>query len=508
MFYMGTVLLLYPNQLFSVGLLPKVDRIYLIEEPLFFGTDKDRPMRFHKQKLVLHRASMRRYAEEVLWPNGFEVEYVECTDDVVTDTALVKAAFDGASEIMVFDPVDDNLWTRIESASRALEVHVPLRKLQNPNFYLNDHEIETFFAGKTKYKFSEFYQWQRERQNVLIDDDYRPFGGKWSYDTDNQKSLPSDTVLPGLRSYGGNPYVNEAIGYVESRFGSNPGSLASFIWPTNHVEAKEWLQDFFDQRLRDFGPYTDAIDPDAMLLFHSALTPMLNTGLLNAKEIIEEVLAYSASTRRDVSLQSLESFIRQILGWREYVRSVYRVTGSKQRTKNYFKNKRGLTSNWWDGTTGIQPLDDVIKKADEHAYAHNTERLVVVGNLMLLCDIDPDEAYRWFMSMFIDSYDWVTVPNVYGISQYADGGLMVAKPNIYASNYVLTMSSYKRGPWCDIWDGLFWRFVDQHRIMLAKNPRVGGVLIKRYDSMDKARKRIIGYRAQDFLDTMTTAPQE
>lgn len=501
-------LLLYPNQLFSVGLLPKVDRVYLVEEPLYFGNDKERSVSYHKQKLVLHRASMRRYAEEVLWPNEFEVEYIEFGEDVVTDTALVKAAFDGATEILVFDPVDDLLWSRLEAASRALEVHVPLRKLQNPNFYLSDHEIENYFSGKSKYKFSEFYQWQRERQNVLIDDDYRPFGGKWSYDTENRKSIPKETALPGLRSYGSNPYVTEAMEYVETRFGSNPGSLASFIWPTNHIEAKEWLQDFFEQRLRDFGPYEDAIDPEAMILFHSALTPMLNTGLLNAKEIIEEVLAYCASTRREVPLQSLEGFIRQILGWREFVRSVYKVAGTKQRTKNYFKNKRGLTSNWWDGTTGILPLDDVIKKADEHGYAHHIERLMVVGNLMLLCDIDPDEAYEWFMSMFIDAYDWVMVPNVYGMSQYADGGLMTTKPYVCASNYVLTMSSYERGPWCDIWDGLFWRFVDQRRIMLAKNPRFGGLLIKRYDTMDKARKRIIGYRAQDFLDTMTTSRED
>lgn len=500
-------LLLYPNQLYSIGLLPKVDRVYMVEEPLFFGTDSERVFHPHKQKLVLHRASMRRYAEEILWPNGFEVEYVECDQDTVTDTALVKAAFDGASEIYVFDPLDELLSKRLESASRALEVHVPLHTLQNPNFYLSNKEVEAFFENKTSFKFADFYQWQRERQNVLIDDNYRPFGGKWSYETSAPKGLPKDTVLPGIRSFGTSPHVDEAIQYVDTKFSSNPGSLAAFIWPTNHAEAKEWLQDFFDQRLRDFGLYPDALDADAIWLFHSALSPMLNTGLLNSKEVIEEVLAFAASTRKDVPLQSLEGFIRQVLGWREYTRSVYQVAGSKQRSKNYFKNQRGLTSSWWDGTTGIKPLDDVIKKVEQHGYAHHVERMMIVGNLMLLCGIRPDETYKWFMSMFIDSYDWVMVPNLYGMSQYADGGLMTDKPYICASNYVLTMSSYERGAWCDIWDGLYWRFVDEHRLMLSKNPRFGRLLVKRYDAMDKARKRIIGYRAQDFLDTMTIAPQ-
>lgn len=502
---MKSALLLYPNQLFSVGLLPKVDRVYMIEEPLFFGTDKEHPLKFHKQKLVLHRASMRRYAEEVLWPNGFEVEYIECVPETVTETALVKAAFDGATEIYAFDPVDDYLWERLEEASRSLEVHVPLKKIQNPNFYLPNKDIESFFNSKAKYKFSEFYQWQRERFNILIDDDYRPFGGKWSYDSENRKSLPKDIQVPGIRSYGDNQYVAEAVTYIESHFPSNPGSLAQFIWPTNHQEAKEWLYEFFENRLRQFGPYEDAIDSRTIFMFHSVLTPALNTGLLNAKDVIEEALAYSASTKREVPLQSQEGFIRQVLGWREFVRGVYHVSGKKQRTRNYLKNTRGLTASWWDGTTGITPLDDVIKKANTHAYAHHIERLMIAGNMMLLCDINPDEVYKWFMSLFIDAYDWVMVPNVYGMSQYADGGLMTTKPYICASNYVLQMSSYQKGPWCDVWDGLFWRFVDTRRLMLAKNPRLGGVLIKRYDSMDKARKRIIGYRAQDFLDTMTTS---
>lgn len=500
---MKTALILYPNQLFAVGLLPKADRVYLVEEPLIFGTDAEHGVKMHRQKLVLHRASMRRYADEVLIPNGFDVQYLELSSELVSETAVVKAAFEGAGEIMVFDPTDDFLTERIKKAASELEVKVTLTIIDSPNFYLSSKDIAGYFVGKKTYRFADFYQWQRERFNILIDDSYRPFGGKWSFDSDNRKKLPKDITIPGISSFGDNAYVTEALGYVEQRFSDNPGSLGSFIWPTNHAEAKLWLYDFFDHRLREFGPYEDAIEPKAVWLFHSVLTPMLNTGLLNAKEVVEEALAYAATSKKTVPLASLEGFIRQIIGWREYVRGLYIVQGRAMRTKNALGNKRRLTKDWYDGTTGLPPVDDVIKKAQTHAYAHHIERLMVIGNIMLLCDIHPDDVYHWFMTFFIDAYDWVMVPNVYGMSQFADGGTMTTKPYMSASNYILQMSSYKREPWCDVWDGLFWRFVDGHRIMLKKNPRLGSILIKRYDTMDAARKRIIGYRAQDFLDNYT-----
>ncbi len=500
---MAASLILYPHQLYSVGLLPKVSRVYLVEEPLLFGTDKKFPMEFHKQKLALHRATMRRYADEVLIPNGFDVQYLESSDELVTETAIVKAAFEGATEIVVFDPTDDYLWERIEKAAGELEVKVPLTRLESPNFYLTRKDIASYFGSKKTFKFIEFYQWQRERFNILIDDNYRPFGGRWSFDTDNRKKLPADVSVPGIASFGDNQYVQEALQYVDTRFAANPGSIGSFIWPTNHAEAKRWLYDFFEQRFNQFGQYEDAIDSKAVWLFHSVLSPMLNIGLLNAREVIEEALAYAATTKKQVPLESLEGFVRQVIGWREYVRGLYITQGRKMRLKNALGNKRHLTRDWYEGTTGLPPVDDVIHKVKTHAYAHHIERLMVMGNIMLLSDIHPDEVYKWFMTFFIDAYDWVMVPNVYGMSQYADGGTMTTKPYMSASNYILQMSNYKRDTWCDIWDGLFWRFVDQRRIMLKRNPRLGGVLIKRYDTMDPPRKRIIGYRAQDFLDSYT-----
>jgi len=500
---MKSALILYPHQLFAVEYLPQVSTVYLVEEPLIFGTDDKYPLAVHKAKLVLLRASMQRYAEEVLWPAGYEVEYIEFADDVTSFTAPSRAYFAGVERLYIFDPVDDILTKRIHQSIESEKDKVTLEILDSPNFYLKQGDVAKHFKGKETYKFADFYQWQRERFNILIDDNYGPFGGKWSFDKENRKKLPKDVQLPGMTSYGSNKYVDDAIVYVEAKFPNNPGSYGNFIWPTNHEEARSWLEEFYKTRLSNFGPYEDAIDTRGIWLYHSAITPMLNIGLLNPQEVVEGAMEYA--TRADIPLESLEGFIRQVLGWREYVRCMYVLQGSKMRTKNALANHRKLTKHWYEATTGIPPVDDVIQKARDFGYAHHIERLMIMGNIMLISDIHPDEVYKWFMSFFIDAYDWVMVPNVYGMSQYADGGTMTTKPYMSASNYIFSMSdSYQKGPWSDIWDGLFWRFVDTHRLMLKKNPRLGGVLVKRYDTMDEARKRIIGYRAQDFLDEFTT----
>ncbi len=291
---------------------------------------------------------------------------------------------------------------------------------------------------------------------------------------------------------------------MAEHFPDNPGSLENFVWPTCHADAEIWLKDFLAHRLLQFGPYEDAISNKGVWLFHSTLSSSLNSGLLNPKQVVDAALEYAKS--HDVPLASLEGFVRQIVGWREYVRALYVVRGVELRKANMFKAERQLTHHWYDGTTGLPPLDDMIHKVQRHAYAHHIERLMIAGNAMLLSEIHPDAVYAWFMELFIDAYDWVMVPNVYGMSQFAAGNIMTTKPYMSASNYILTMSDYKRGEWSNVWDGLYWRFVDTHRHFLSKNPRLGGVLISRLDSMDSARRRIIGYRADDFLDNYTRLP--
>lgn len=495
--HIQSALILLPNQLFNPDYFPKVDVVIVVEEPLLFGADTKYPLPMHKQKLILHRASMRQYVEEVLWAQDINVEYMELSQVEFTAQPLVRAQNLGAELVYIFDPTDHAIEQRYKKALET-EIKTPfeLRVEPNPSFMLRRGEVQEYFASKPKHKFSEFYQWQRERFNILIDEKYKPVGGKWSYDVADKKGLPKDHVVPGFASFGGNKYVDEAIKWVEKNFADNPGKSEEFFWPTSHADAKTWLQDFIEHRLEDFGPYEDAIDGAAVLQYHSGISAPLNVGLITPSEVIEAVLEHHA--KKPVALPSLEGFIRQVIGWREYTRALYITQQVSLRATNELGHAKNLGSAWWSGETGVPPVDDVIAKVKTHAYAHNIERLMVVGNLMLLCETKPTEVYRWFMSMFIDSYDWVIVPNVYGMSQLNDLGSMVDKPYISGSDYILNMSHYERDLWCDIWDGLFWEFVDKNQKLLKANPRTS-TMVKQLGKIDPDRRRIIAYRAQDFL---------
>jgi deoxyribodipyrimidine photolyase-related protein len=236
------------------------------------------------------------------------------------------------------------------------------------------------------------------------------------------------------------------------------------------------------------------------ILHHSVLTPYLNTGLLTPKQVLEKIL--KAYQQQAAPLNSVEGFIRQIIGWREFIRGVYEAVGTKQRTTNYWKFTRKIPASFYDGTTGIAPVDDTIKKLLATGYSHHIERLMVLSNFMLLCEFDPDEVYRWFMELYIDAYDWVMVPNVYGMGQFADGGLMCTKPYISGSNYIFKMSDYKKGaPWAATWDALFWRFMHVHRSFFLQNPRLG-MLIRTFDKMPAQKQQDLLQSAEEFLTAL------
>ena len=491
-----TALILYPNQLFAPELLPKADIIFVVEEPLFFGADSQQPADLHKQKLVLHRASMRRYVEETLWQKDLNVEYIELKDIEYTADVLVRAQKAGAELVIIFDPTDHLIESRLKKAlDDAVETPFELKVLPNPSFMLKRGEVREFFSHKTKHKFSEFYQWQRERFNILIDSNYKPVGGKWSYDTTKPMTVPEGQTPPGFKGFGDNDYVKEAKHWVANNFTGNPGDVESFFWPTSHQEAKEWLDDFINHRLESFSSYNQTIDGQAVFLFHSGISSCLNSGLLTPKQVIESVLVYHG--KHPFTLANLESFIRQIIGWREFIRGLY-VTQNVN-TKSFSSSAtRALHPKWWAGDTGLPPFDDVTKTIKAHAYADNAERLNILINLMILSEIHPQEVYKWFSSLFIDAYDWVVSPNVYNALQLSEMGGIWPKPNIGDSEYVLSLSHYKRDAWCDTWDGLFWEFIDRHKTSLAKNPHTHH-LVKQLESISPEHRRIASYRAQDFI---------
>lgn len=324
-----------------------------------------------------------------------------------------------------------------------------------------------------------------------------PEGGKWTYDADNRKKYPKGKTPPSIQFPELSIYHKEAIAYVQQNFETHYGELSDFVsYPIDHESAESWLQQFFEFRFHEFGIYEDAIVKEEHFLNHSLLSPLINVGLLDPMYVIRTAIDYAIA--HEVPLNSTEGFVRQILGWREFIRGVYEVKGSEERTKNFWNFNRKIPKSFYDGTTGITPIDDVIKKVLKTGYAHHIERLMILGNFMVLCEFDPDDVYQWFMELFIDAYDWVMVPNVYGMSLFADGGLMSTKPYISSSNYIMKMSNYSKGDWQATWDGLFWTFMDKHREFFLSNPRLG-MLIRTFDKMKPETKEGHFENANKFM---------
>ncbi len=486
--------IIFPHQLFekNPAILPETN-VYLIEEFLFF-----KQYNFHHQKLKYHRATMKFY-ENYLREQGLEVIYIESNSELSDVRNLMPHLLEnGVTEIHYCDVSDNWLEKRIKSFGEK----VIFVEHETPMFLNSKNEIISYFKTKKHYFQTDFYTQQRKKRLILIEADLKPVGGKWTYDTENRLKYPKAKIPPHVEFPPKNEFVSEASVYVKANFNNNYGNLeSSFVYPTTYKESRDWLDQFLENRFREFGQYEDAIVVNEKILHLSLLTPMMNVGLITPQEIIETTLKFAEENQTPIN--SLEGFIRQIIGWREFIRGVYEVAGSRERMMNFWRFKRKIPESFWTGTTGIGPIDITIKKVLETGYCHHIERLMVIGNFMLLCEFDPDEVYRWFMELFIDAYDWVMVTNVYGMSQFADGGLMASKPYISGSNYLLKMGDFPKGDWQTVWDGLFWRFMDVHRDFFLKNPRLG-MLVRIFDKMPHEKKFFHIKTAENYLESLVS----
>ncbi len=491
--HMSSATIIFPHQLFkNHPSLKKEIPVFVIEEWLFFNQ-----YNFHKQKIILHRASMKKYAAYLI-SKKYTVDYIEATDQRSDIRKLIThLAKQKITKLYFAEAADNWLQNRIENCCKKYDIKTVVSA--TPNFLNTIEEINPFFDKRKTYFQTAFYTEQRKKRKILVNSRDEPVGGKWTFDADNRLRYPKTKTPPYIQFADEDKYVKEAKEYVGKNFSNNYGRAEQFIYPTDFTGAEKWLDDFLENRFAHFGEYEDAIVSGEHFLHHSVLTPMLNTGLLSPQQIIDKVLQYAAKNK--TPLNSLEGFIRQIIGWREFIRIVYEREGSKQRTKNYWGFERKIPVSFWNGATGILPVDNVIKKVLKTGYSHHIERLMVMGNFMLLCEFDPDEVYKWFMEMYVDAYDWVMVPNVYGMTQFADGGLITTKPYISGSNYLLKMSDYKKGPWCEVWDGLFWRFMHVHRNFFLKNQRLG-MLVKTFDKMPEEKRKHHINNADKFLNSL------
>ncbi|RYD50001.1 MAG: cryptochrome/photolyase family protein [Verrucomicrobiaceae bacterium] len=493
---MGTVSLVYPHQLFEDHpARHKGQLILLIEDPLFFGNDPHWPLGVHKQRLVLHRASMKAWAK-----GKKDIRYVEVPLGAELDSVdlLEKAVAKTVTCLELVDPFDDVLMRRIRRfvEGRGIEMVVH----PTPNFLTPPDFLEKHTGPSRKKPFmATFYQEQRRRMSIIVEVDGSPVGGHWSFDTENRQRFPEDHLAPGEPRTKANEQVRGAIEWVERRFPGNPGRADTFAYPVTRHDALAWLDRFLAERFADFGAYEDALSRNHRVLFHSVLTPILNIGLLDPQEIVDRALVHAA--KHNVPMNSLEGFIRQVIGWREFMAGIYRHRGVEIRNGNFWNHDRPMPRAFYEGTTGIPPVDDTIRRVLDHGWCHHIERLMVMGNFMLLCRIRPHDVYRWFMELFVDAYDWVMVPNVYGMSQFADGGTFTTKPYLSGSNYIRKMSYYPKGDWCETWDALFWCFIGDHLEFFASNPRLS-MMARTWEKLPAAKKEAHHTRAMAFLDSL------
>ena len=491
---MKKIFIVLGNQLFNPSYFEKFrnDHLFFICEDFQLCTYQ----KHHKHKILLFLSAMRSFADE-LKKKKFEVIYksIEEKDfkESYVDKLFKEIEKENVKEISMFEVEDKFFEKQLLDNLKELK----LNYLKSPMFLSSRDDFKTYLNQVKKPFMANFYKKQRVDHNILVDSDNKPVGGKWSFDDENRKKLPKEIDLPEKFTFKETKHTKDLKEIVEKTFSHHPGKTKSFWTCTNRKDTESYLDYFLDKKIENFGDYEDAVDQRDNILFHSALSPQINLGLLTPEEIISKIKSKTIS-----KINSHEGYIRQLIGWREFIRGIYQNFDEKLEKSNFFNHKKVMKETWYTGTTGLVPLDYSINNALEYGWTHHIERLMILCNIMNLSEINPKEVYKWFMEMFIDSSDWVMSPNVYGMGLFSDGGIFATKPYICGSSYFLKMMHFKKGSWCDIMDGLYWRFIDKHKDFFLSNPRLS-MMVRILEKMNEERKNKIFNAANEFIKNNT-----
>jgi len=455
----------------------------------------------HKQKILLFLSAMRSYAD-TLKKNKYKIEYKKIEDkdfkNSYFDKILKIINKQKITEISSFEVEDKFFEEKLKRFFTKSKIKWNI--IQTPMFLNSRKEFKNYLEKSKKPFMATFYKETRKKLGILMNDNGTPVGGKWSFDEDNRNKLPKNISAPKYPKILETKHTKYLKLIIEKFFKDHPGSTNNFWLATEYDDVIKLLNFFIKEKSNLFGDYEDAVSQKDNILFHSALSPYINMGLITPEIIVQKILDFH--TKNNIKLNSLEGYVRQIIGWREFMRGVYQGYSKQMETKNFFKQKRKMKSSWYDGSTGLPPLDYAIKNALRHGWSHHIERLMILSNLMNLCEIKPNYVYKWFMEMFVDSSDWVMVPNVYGMGLFSDGGIFATKPYICGSSYMLKMMDFKKGEWCNIMDGLYWRFINRNRTFFLKNPRLS-MMVRVFDKMKIERKNLILPAAEKFIKENT-----
>ncbi len=452
----------------------------------------------HKLKILLFLSAMRSYFDE-LKSKKFKIDYFSLNENfkVPYEKKLEQyIKINKIKEISLFEIEDKFFEKKIFTLIKKLQLKINV--LETPMFLTNRNDFKNYLNKNKKPFMANFYKLNRIKLNFLVSKDGKPKNGKWSFDEDNRKKLPKDLELPIQPIAKKTLHTKTLQPLIEKEFKDHPGDTNNFWLPTTREDAEMWLDNFINNKLNLFGDYEDAVSQKSNILFHSALSPLINIGLITPHQILTKI----KKVEDKIKFNSLEGYTRQIIGWREFMRGIYQNYDQRLENTNFFNHKNKMKKNWYIGETGLEPLDHAIKNALKNGWSHHIERLMILSNIMNLCQIHPKEVYKWFMEMFVDSSDWVMSPNVYGMGLFSDGGIFATKPYICGSSYFLKMMDFKKGPWCETMDGLYWNFIDNNKKFFLSNPRLS-MMVKILEKIDKKRKETIFKAAHNFIEENT-----
>ncbi len=461
----------------------------------------------HKQKMVLVLSAMRHFAA-ALRARGLAVDYVEldaeCNGGTLTDEVLRAVERHSPERVVVTEASEWRVQKILESWGPLLLCPIEIRA--DGRFFASRSRFAAWADGRRTWRMEHFYREMRREHAVLMEGRL-PAGGEWNYDHDNRKALPSGISPPSRLRFTPDAMTREVIRLIEQRFSDHFGSLDEFGWPVTREDALSALQDFIAHALPHFGDYQDAMKRGEPLLFHALLAPALNLGLISPREIC--AAAEAAWRGGTAPLNAVEGFVRQILGWREYVRGVYWTLMPGYANSNALEVSRRLPSFYWSGDTKMRCLHEVIDNTKRYAYSHHIQRLMVTGNFALLAGIAPHEIERWYLAVYADAFEWVEMPNTLGMAVFADGGQMASKPYAASGAYINRMSDFcsgceydvkqKSGPGACPFNYLYWAFLIRNEHRLSRNPRLA-MPYRTLAGWSQDRRDSILQEAEGFLD--------
>jgi deoxyribodipyrimidine photolyase-related protein len=460
----------------------------------------------HPKKIAFLFAAMRKFAAR-LEAAGWQVAYTRLDDPAnggsIPAELLRRAGETGATEVIATEPGEFRLIAALEDCP------IPVHQFPDDRFLCSHAEFEDWADGRKDLRMEWFYRDMRRKTGLLMDGD-RPEGGKWNYDHDNRKPAPDEIAFDGPLRFDPDETVEEVLDLVEARFGENFGAVRPFWYATDREQARQALAHFIDGALPKFGDFQDAMLSGERFLYHSILSVYLNAGLLHWREIC--VAAEEAYRGGHAPLNAVEGFIRQIIGWREYMRGIYFREGPDYAQRNGLNHQRGLPAFYWSGETDMRCLAETIEQTRDEAYAHHIQRLMITGNFALLAGIRPQEVQQWYMAVYADAYEWVMSGNVIGMSQFADGGIVGSKPYVSGGNYIRKMSDYCKGCAYDVgektgekacpFNYLYWAFLHRHRDRFGRNPRMAQ-MYRTWSRMSDEKRQATLDSAERFLGRLS-----